>query len=261
MDKIIGVTFNDDDKIEYYYNNNEKLKKNLTVIVENDGIEKFAKVVTDTHPIDSTKLNKELGQVVRISTKKDFQKHQSNLKQANIALKKCKKLVKKYKLEMNIIDATYTFNQEQLIFSFYSDTRVDFRELAKELASIYKTRIDLHQIGVRDKAKKIGGLGLCGQKICCSRFINQFDSVSISMAKNQNLSLNPTKINGVCGRLLCCLKYENDNYKDLKKHLPQIGQVVNEKDGTGKVISVDIFNNKYKVEINDKGIFEYNGDS
>jgi cell fate regulator YaaT (PSP1 superfamily) len=133
---------------------------------------------------------------------------------------------------------------------------VDFRDLAKELAAVYKTRIELHQIGVRDKAKKISGIGPCGQKLCCSRFLNDFDSVSISMAKNQNLSLNPTKINGLCGRLLCCLKYENQCYTDCKKNLPKVGDMVETEIGNGKVISVDILRKKYKIDTSDKGIIE-----
>ena len=159
---------------------------------------------------------------------------------------------------MNVIDATFTFNQEQLVFTFFSEQRIDFRDLAKELASIYKTRIELHQIGVRDKAKKISGIGLCGQKLCCSRFMNDFDSVSISMAKNQNLSLNPSKINGLCGRLLCCLKYENECYKECRKDLPQVGKMVEVGDIKGKVVSVDILRRTYKVETQDKGIVDVN---
>lgn len=261
MKKIIGITFNNDDKIEYFYVDIENLKKNVTVITENNGLQRFGQVATPLHPINPDNLTKELGTIVRIATKKDYNKHQNNLKQAEIALNKCRKLVNKYKLDMNVIDAVYTFNQEQLVFSFYSENRVDFRDLAKELASIYKTRIELHQIGVRDKSKKIGGLGLCGQKICCSRFIDEFDSVSISMAKNQNLSLNPTKINGVCGRLLCCLKYEDETYQECRKQIPQMGQTVTTKDGQGKVVAIDILAKKYKVDIKDKGIIEYNGNN
>jgi len=259
MNNIVGVIFNEEDKIEYFYVDNLNLNKNVTVIVRNGELERFGKVVTSIHPIDPTNLNKELGQVVRISTKKDYNQHKNNLNQAAIALKKCRQLVNKYELDMNVIDATYTFNQEQLLFTFYAETRIDFRNLAKELAAIYKTRIELHQIGVRDKAKKIGGIGLCGQKLCCSRFIDEFDSVSISMAKNQNLSLNPTKINGVCGRLLCCLKYEDDCYKECRKELPKVGQTIETPNGNGKVISIDVLQKKYKVDIPDKGIIEIDG--
>ena len=253
--KIVGVQFDDSDKIIYYYVDDLKLKKNLTVICDNEGTLQFGKVVTDIHPIEEKKLNKDLGKIVRIATKQDYSNHLSNLKDANKALKKARTLANKYNLEMNIIDAIYTFNKDQLLFHFYSDNRVDFRDLARDLANIYKTRIELRQIGVRDKAKKVCGIGLCGQKLCCSRWLDEFDSVSISMAKNQNLSLNPNKINGLCGRLLCCLKYEDECYKECRKGLPQIGKEV-EVDGVkGKVISLDILKRKYRVET-EKGIIE-----
>lgn len=261
MKNIVGVTFNEDNNIQYYFVDNFKLKKGITIIVEDNKIERFAKVNTDIHPIDDSKLKKELGNVVRIASKNDYNKYRNNQKQASIALKKCKQLVEKYNLDMHLLDANYTFNQEQLIFTFYSDSRVDFRDLAKELASIYKTRIELYQIGVRDKAKKIGGIGLCGQQLCCSRYMNDFNSVSISMAKNQNISLNPTKINGACGRLLCCLNYENDIYQECRKNLPQIGQTVATEHGSGKVVSLDILKKTYKIETKDKGIIEIDGNN
>ena len=258
--KIVGIKFEDSERIFYYYVNDIELKKNITVIVEDDHVLQFGKVVTDVHPIEDKKLKKELGKVVRIASKKDFSKHLSNLKAAKEALKKCRQLAKKYKLDMNIIDAVYTFNQDQLLFHFYADNRIDFRDLARDLAAIYKTRIELRQIGVRDKAKMVCGVGLCGQKLCCSRFLNEFDSVSISMAKNQNLSLNPTKINGVCGRLLCCLKYEDEGYKECRKGLPNVGQTVNVDGNEGKVISVDILKRTYRVET-EKGIIEVDGNN
>ena len=170
---------------------------------------------------------------------------------ADKALIKCNSLIEKYNLEMKIIDVSYTFDREQLIFRFVSDSRVDFRQLAKDLGSIFKTRIELRQVGIRDKAKEIGGFGPCGRKLCCNSFLTEFDSVSINMAKNQNLSLNPTKINGVCGRLLCCLKYENDNYTEYKKDLPDVGSRVKTENGEGKVISVDVFKRIYKVLLSD----------
>lgn len=256
MDKIVGIVFNNDSQIKYYFTNLENLKLNTTVIVEDNGLKNFGTVSTPIHPIEKDNLKKELGKVVRIASKKDFYQNKDNIKLAKEALIKCRDLAKKYELDMNIIDATFTFNQEQLVFTFFSEQRIDFRDLAKELASIYKTRIELRQIGVRDKAKKISGIGLCGQKLCCSRFMNDFDSVSISMAKNQNLSLNPSKINGLCGRLLCCLKYENECYKECRKDLPQVGKMVEVGDIKGKVVSVDILRRKYKVETQDKGIVD-----
>ena len=184
---------------------------------------------------------------MRIANKNDQKKHLSNVRDADKAVIKCNDLILEYGLDMRIIDASYTFDREQLIFRFVSDNRVDFRQLAKDLGSIFKTRIELRQVGIRDKAKEIGGFGPCGRKLCCNNFLTEFDSVSINMAKNQNLSLNPTKINGVCGRLLCCLKYENDNYTEYKKGLPDVGNRVKTEQGDGKVISVDVFNRTYKV--------------
>ena len=159
---------------------------------------------------------------------------------------------------MNFIDAYYYFDKSQLLFSFLAENRVDFRELAKKLASKYKTRIELRQIGVRDKAKKIGVLGPCGLFLCCNSFLTDFNSVSINMAKNQMLALNPSKINGICGRLLCCLGYENDTYTELKKELPTVGLVVDTPFGMGKTISVDIFKQTYQVDLKDKGILDFN---
>jgi cell fate regulator YaaT (PSP1 superfamily) len=261
MKNIVGVTFNNDTNIKYYFVDNLHLKKGVTVIVEDNNIEKFAKVSTEIHPIDVTNLKKELGQVIRIASKNDYNRYLNNRKQASLAFKKCKQLIEKYNLDMNLLEANYTFNQNQLIFTFYSDSRVDFRDLAKELASIYKTRIELYQIGIRDKAKKIGGIGLCGQKLCCSRYMNDFNSVSISMAKNQNLSLNPTKINGACGRLLCCLNYENEVYSECRKNLPKVGDVITTGPNQGKVISVNILKKTYTIETPDKGIVEVNGNN
>lgn len=256
MANIVGIVFTDENQIEYYNCEDLKIKKNITVIVQDGQSIKFGKVATDVHKLDEKNLNTPLGKIIRVATKKDYLKHQANLKKASQALSRCKQLVQKYKLDMNIIDANYTFDQDQLIFDFYAEARIDFRNLAKELASIYKTRIELHQIGVRDKAKKICGVGLCGQKICCSRFLKEFDSVSISMAKNQNLSLNPTKINGVCGRLLCCLKYEDECYKECKKDLPNIGQTIEVNGIIGKVVFVDILRKKYSIETSKKEIIE-----
>ena len=192
--------------------------------------------------------------VIRLATKADYKRYLTNLKDASRAVIGCNELVLKYNLDMRIIDACYTFDREQLIFRFVADDRVDFRQLAKELGSKFKTRIELRQVGIRDKAKEIGGIGPCGRKLCCNNFLTEFDSVSINMAKNQNLSLNPSKINGVCGRLLCCLKYENENYNEYKKDLPEVGSKISTEKGEGKVKSVDIFNRRYTVAIDDNEI-------
>jgi cell fate regulator YaaT (PSP1 superfamily) len=194
--------------------------------------------------------------VIRVATNDDVKRNSDNINDAVLALKKCCKLVQKYGLNMKIIDAYFTFMREQLIFRFASEDRVDFRNLAKELGAIYKTRIELRQIGIRDKARFVGGIGPCGRLLCCSTFLNEFASVSINMAKNQQLSLNPTKINGVCGRLLCCLNYENKYYLESKKNMPNVGSAIDTKYGECKVLSIDIFNNTIKVGNDEVGIIE-----
>jgi len=205
---------------------------------------------------DETYDKGELKKVIRKSTKRDYLQHLNNLKDAKVAIKKCRELVSKNGLEMVIMDATYTFDRGQLIFRFIADERVDFRQLAKELGSFFKTRIELRQVGIRDKAKEIGGYGPCGRKMCCAAFLNEFDSVSINMAKNQNLALNPNKINGTCGRLMCCLKYEDENYQEYKKGLPELGKRVKTKEYEGKVVAVDIFSRTYKVLTDSNNIIE-----
>lgn len=248
--KVVGVKLNENGKIYYFDASDVNVSNNSTVIVETEkglqyGI--VVRFVSNTDIDENIKYKK----VIRLSTKSDYKKHLTNLKDADKAFIKCNELVKQYELDMKIIDANYTFDREQLIFRFLADDRVDFRQLAKDLGAIYKTRIELRQVGIRDKAKEIGGIGPCGRKLCCSNFLTEFDSVSINMAKNQNLSLNPSKINGVCGRLLCCLKYENANYTEYKKNLPDVGSRIKIKEGNGKVISVDVFKRKYRVLLND----------
>lgn len=252
---VVGIVFENRDKIFYCDANNFKLKKNLTVIVENDKLLLFATVVSF---VSSSELDSVVSyKIVRISTKKDYLQHLANLRDAKVAIDKCRELVRSHGLGMSIIDATYSFDRSQLMFRFVADSRVDFRSLAKELGSYFKTRIELRQIGIRDKAKEVGGIGFCGRGLCCSTFLTDFDSVSINMAKNQAISLNPSKINGVCGRLLCCLKYENDNYNSYKKGMPEIGQVLDTAKGKGKVVYIDLFNRKYKVYLEQGGVVEF----
>lgn len=256
MNEIVGIIFDNSDRITYFYTNNLEIKKNLTVIVDTDNGLRFGKVITEIHPINEKKLNKKLNKIVRIASSQDYHNYQKNLKDAKKALKKCEELAKNYNLDMKIIDTYYTHDRDQLVFKFISDNRIDFRDLARDLANIYHTRIELRQIGVRDKAKEISGIGSCGQKLCCSRFLNEFNSVSIAMAKNQNLALNPSKINGLCGRLLCCLKYEDECYTECRKKLPKIGQTISKSDEKeGKVISIDILKQKYQIETS-SGIIE-----
>ena len=253
--KIIGVTFENDERIDYY-RYYEPIKIGYNVVVENDSGKYFATVATEIHEIDEDKLEMTLGRILRVSTKDDYKKYNDNKKKEISVIKKSNELIKKYKLDMKVLDAKFTLNKDQLLIRFYSEGRVDFRNLAKDLAAIYKTRIELRQIGVRDKAKIVGGVGVCGQKLCCFRFLKNFDSVSIAMAKNQDLALNPNKINGVCGRLMCCLKYENHCYTCFKKILPTVGKMVNVNGINGKVISVDVLRKKYKVELENGTVIE-----
>ncbi len=246
--KVVGVKINDTGKVVYFDCNDFNLKNNLTVIVKNDRGLQFARVVDLLEVPDSEKYDK----VIRIATKSDYQKFLSNLKEEEKALQKCRELANKDGLNMTILDATYNFDKTQLLFRFLSDERVDFRNLAKDLGSRFRTRIELRQIGIRDKAKEVGGFGPCGRILCCSTFLNNFDTVSISMAKNQGLALNPTKINGVCGRLLCCLNYENDAYTAARKDVPELGKKVVIEGKEGKVITSEPLIGKYKVLIDDE---------
>jgi len=258
MNKIVGIIFNDGGRTYFFSPNALILIKGMEVIVETERGLQFAKVVTDIIEEKKENLVMPLKKVVRIATDNDSKEYIKNKEDAKKALVDCNKLIDKHKLDMRLLDASFTFDRKQLIFYFLSDNRVDFRELAKDLAQIYKTRIELRQIGVRDKAKAAGGIGPCGRLLCCSRFLNDFDSVSINMAKNQNLALNPSKINGVCGRLLCCLNYEEENYRTCRKGMPEIGKIVATEAGSGKVISVDILNRKYRVYVEESGVIEIN---
>lgn len=256
MIKIINCEFKKNGKSYYFDSNNIELKKDDQIIVETERGLQFATVISDVKEIEESSLNYNLQKVVRKATKDDISKHIRNINDAKSALKKAESLVQKLKLEMKFTEVIYTFDRNQLLFYYLSDNRVDFRELARELASIYKTRIELRQIGVRDKAKEISGIGPCGRELCCACFLQDLDSVSISMAKNQNLALNPTKINGLCGRLLCCLNYEDVLYTENKTDMPELGDIVKTEHGEGTVFLVDIPNRKYLVNVPEHGKVE-----
>ena len=258
--KVVSVNFKDKGRIYYFSPNRLALKNGDYVIVETERGLQYGQVKNGIFDIDKDKIKNPLKPVVRIATNEDKKTYEKNVQDADKALLKCHKLVEKQKLNMLVIGANYTFDRDQLIFYFLSDNRVDFRSLAKELAALYKTRIELRQIGVRDKAKEIGGLGTCGLELCCSRFLNDFDAVSINMAKNQNIALNPSKINGICGRLLCCLKYEDECYTNCKKGMPKIGSKVTTARGEGTVKSIDILKRKYVVDVKNIGDIEVNLD-
>ena len=256
MKEVIGVSFTEGKRIYYFDPANIKPNFGDDVIVETERGLQYGKIATLIVEKNEKSLNMPLKRIIRIATKDDRKKHELNLNEEKKAMKECEKLIKKYNLNMKVIDANFTFDKEQLMYHFLSDSRIDFRNLAKELAGIFKTRIELRQIGVRDKAKEIGGIGPCGRTLCCTDYLVNFDSVSINMAKNQNLSLNPNKINGVCGRLMCCLKYENHCYTCFKKILPTVGKKVNVNGINGKVISVDVLRKKYKVELENGTVIE-----
>lgn len=252
---VVGVRIGDSREILYFNAGKLRLKKNLTVIVDTERGLEFGTVIDEPFVSEDKRYNN-ITNVVRIASRDDFNKYKRNLKDAKEALHKCKEMVLEYGFNMIMVDCKYTFDRNQLIFRFLSDSRIDFRDLARELASIYKTRIELRQIGARDKAREIGGCGQCGRPLCCSGFLTDLDTVSINMAKNQGISLNPNKINGVCGRLMCCLKYEDSCYAECRKCLPNLGSQVDTPSGKGKVVSLDIIGKKYKVDVPNVGIVE-----
>lgn len=243
--KLYSVIFKNNGK-NYYFNGDDNLEVHNKVIVETEqGLQygEINKVLLDSANEEKYK------NIVRIATESDEKNYLKLLKESDQAFHKCKDLVNELDLNMNVISATFNFNKSQLLFNFVSDERIDFRELAKKLAGIYHTRIELRQVGARDKAKEVGGVGVCGRELCCTRFLKNIDAISMNMAKNQNLALNPSKINGVCGRLLCCLQYEDEMYQKFGKGMPSIGETIKTKKGEGQVISVDILNRKCKVII------------
>lgn len=256
---VVEVKISNIKKSEFFINDDFNLSVNMNVIVESNRGLLFGEIVK-IFDDNSRFSDLELGNVVRIATKKDYHKNISNIKKANYAIDKCNELIKKFDLSMNILDASYNFDQTQLMFRFVADERVDFRNLARELGSIFKTRIELRQVGIRDKASEISGIGPCGRVLCCSSFLTNFDSITINMAKNQNVSLNPSKINGVCGRLLCCLKYENEVYSDLKKGFPKVGSYIDYKGENVKVVSLDVLKGKIRVQSSNKRSYEFDLD-
>lgn len=259
MIDVVAVSFNN--TIDYVSCSDLNLKRGNFVIIECDNGVQMARAINDSYKEKEENLALPLKGVLRIAEEADLKKAESNQKIADKALLDARKFSADLLLNMNFIEAFYNFDRSQLLFYFLADERVDFRELAKKLAQKYKTRIELRQIGVRDKAKKIGGLGPCGLFLCCNSFLTDLGSVSINMAKNQFLALNPSKINGVCGRLLCCLEYENDLYTELKRDMPKVGSFVETEHGLGKVVSVDIFKENYSVDLKDRGIVVFSKDS
>lgn len=261
MIRVIGVRFRTAGKVYYFDPGKLDIKKNDHVIVETArGIE-YGTVVGDPKDEEEDKVVQPLKAVLRVATPKDDEQEASNKQREKEAFKICLEKIRKHNLQMKLIDAEYTFDNNKVLFYFTADGRIDFRELVKDLASVFKTRIELRQIGVRDETKILGGIGICGRPLCCHTHLSEFAPVSIKMAKEQNLSLNPTKISGVCGRLMCCLKNEEETYEELNRRLPNVGDFVTTDDGLkGEVHSVNVLRQLVKVVVDvddEKEIQEY----
>lgn len=264
MIKIIGVRFRNAGKIYYFDPKKLPIKKGDSVIVETArGIE-YGSVVSGIKEVTDDQVVQPLKPVIRIATADDEAKAKKNREKEKDAMRICLEKIHKHNLEMKLIDAEYTFDNNKVLFYFTADGRIDFRELVKDLASVFKTRIELRQIGVRDETKIVGGVGICGRELCCHTFLSEFAPVSIKMAKEQNLSLNPTKISGVCGRLMCCLKNEEETYEYLNSRLPGVGDKVTTDDGfKGEVQSVNVLRQMVKVIVDiddEKEIRDYSVD-
>jgi PSP1 C-terminal conserved region. len=255
---VVGVRFKKAGKIYYFDPAGLPIEKNQFVIVETiRGIE-YGKVVIANKQVDDEDVVLPLKKVLRLADEKDRKQVEINRRMAKDAFQICLRKIGEHQLEMKLIDVEYTFDRNKVIFYFTAEGRVDFRELVKDLASVFKTRIELRQIGVRDEAKMLGGIGPCGRMLCCSTFLGDFDPVSIKMAKDQNLSLNPTKISGLCGRLMCCLKYENEEYETAKAELPDFGEIIETPHGKGKVVGLNLIERIIQIELLDQQkIIEY----
>ncbi|KMM35969.1 PSP1 domain-containing protein [Guptibacillus hwajinpoensis] len=249
MYEVVGVRFKKAGKIYYFDPSSLQVSDKEYVIVETARGVEFGKVVLANKQVDEEDVVLPLKKVIRIADEKDRLAVEDNKHAAQEAFDVCVAKIEEYKLDMKLVDVEYTFDRNKIIFYFTADGRVDFRELVKGLASIFRTRIELRQIGVRDEAKMLGGIGPCGRMLCCSTWLGDFEPVSIKMAKDQNLSLNPAKISGLCGRLMCCLKYENDAYESGKKELPDVGKTINTGQGKGKVVGLNILERLVQVEL------------
>jgi cell fate regulator YaaT (PSP1 superfamily) len=253
MVKIIGVRFRKAGKIYFFSPAKYNIKQGDHVIVETARGVEYGSVVLGPREVEEDKVVQPLKAVMRIATPEDDEKELKNKEKEKKAAEICLEKIKKHKLDMKLIGTEYTFDNNKVLFYFTADGRIDFRELVKDLASVFKTRIELRQIGVRDETKMVGGIGICGRELCCNKHLSEFVPVSIKMAKEQNLSLNPTKISGVCGRLMCCLKHEQDTYEYLNENLPNVGDFVKTTDGNkGEVLSVSVLRQKVRIVVTDK---------
>lgn len=258
MYDVVGVRFKKAGKIYYFDPGDLSIERDDFVIVETVRGVEYGKVVIGPKKVEEHDVVLPLKKVLRIADHKDRLIVEENKQSAKEAYEICCEKVQTHQLEMKLVDVEYTFDRNKVIFYFTADGRVDFRELVKDLAAIFRTRIELRQIGVRDEAKMLGGIGPCGRMLCCSSFLGDFEPVSIKMAKDQNLSLNPTKISGLCGRLMCCLKYENDEYESAKEQLPDVGEIVDTPAGLGKVVGLNILERILQIEmIDQERVLEY----
>ena len=250
MIDVVGIIFRNTGKIYYFNPKNLELKKGDHVIVETAVGVEYGEVALEKKQVTDDQVKKPVKDIMRKANEKDDQKYAQNQEKEKKAFKTCKEKITKHGLEMKLIKVEYTFDGKKIMFYFTADGRVDFRELVKDLASVFRTRIELRQVGVRDEAKLIGGIGMCGRELCCSTFLPSFAPVTIKMAKEQNLSLNPTKISGICGRLMCCLKNEQESYEYLNSNLPDVGEKVKTFDGfEGEVTSVNVIKQEVKIVV------------
>lgn len=249
MYEVVQVRLREAGKISYFFTNGLKFDIGDYVILEADRGLDYGEIVSEAEMVLDKDIEEPLRKIIRKTNPWDHRQIEKNKKKEKELADTCSKKIEAYKLPMKLVGAEYSFDRSKIIFYFTADERVDFRELVKELANIFRARIELKQIGVRDEARILGGFGPCGRELCCAKFLKNFDTVTIKMAKEQNLSLNPTKISGLCSRLMCCLSYESDTYKDLMKDLPHIGQEIKTDKGKGRVVSVNPLNRMVTVEI------------
>lgn len=248
MTEVIGVRFRTAGKVYYFSPAGSEVKRGSYVIVETARGVEVGKVVAPNHLVEDEVVVQPLRDILRVASREDLDQAAVNRAKEKSAFHVCKSKIQEHNLEMKLIDAEYTFDGSKLLFYFTADGRIDFRDLVKDLAAVFKTRIELRQIGVRDETKILGGIGICGRVLCCHSYLSDFAPVTIKMAKDQNLSLNPTKISGTCGRLMCCLKNEEDTYEELNKHLPNMNDIITTVDGiSGKVIAIDVLRQRVRI--------------
>ncbi|HIS76895.1 MAG TPA: stage 0 sporulation family protein [Candidatus Merdivicinus excrementipullorum] len=252
MTEIIGVRFSNTGKTYYFSPNGKTAPVGQRVIVETARGVECGTVTIANQMVEDDRIVAPLKSIIRVATEKDLEQLSENARKEKEAFRVCQEKIARHKLQMNLVDVEYTFDNNKILFYFTADGRIDFRELVKDLASVFRTRIELRQIGVRDEAKMLGGIGICGRPFCCASFLGDFQPVSIKMAKEQGLSLNPTKISGACGRLMCCLKYEQDAYEELLKITPKNGAAVQTPDGRGVVVDSNLLTGALKVQLDER---------